>query len=88
MRWLAESLSGHDKGQVYVVWNEDESFVCLTDGRIRTIDNTKRKTRKHIREIRDLPDEVCRLLEPEKIHDTEVKRALKLWNQYLADHII
>lgn len=81
MRKLARSLSGHDKGQYYVIMSEDESYVYLADGRIKTIDEPKRKNRKHIQEIRNLPREVSDLLEPEKIRDDEVKRALKLWSK-------
>ncbi len=45
---FARSLAGHDKGQLYVIWEYDETFVYLTDGRIRTLDRLKKKKRKHV----------------------------------------
>lgn len=50
--YLAYSLSGHDKGRVYLIMKEDADYVYLTDGAIRTTDKLKKKNKKHIQIIK------------------------------------
>ena len=45
---LARSKAGHDTGKLYVVMDADTEYVYLADGVHRTVDNTKKKKRKHI----------------------------------------
>ena len=40
---LAKSKAGHDSGTVYVIIDTDESYVYLSDGKIRTLDRLKKK---------------------------------------------
>lgn len=46
--WLAKSLAGHDKGQLYVVVGADEKNLFLADGRIKTLQKPKQKNRRHV----------------------------------------
>ena len=50
--YLAYSLSGHDKGRVYLIMKEDGDYVYLADGDVRTTDKLKKKNRKHIQVIK------------------------------------
>ena len=50
---FATSKAGHDKGNVYFIIREDEEYVYLVDGKIRTLDKPKRKNKKHIQIIKD-----------------------------------
>jgi len=50
--FLAYSLSGHDKGTVYLIMKEDEAYVYLADGDVRTKDKLKKKNKKHIQVIK------------------------------------
>lgn len=50
--YLAYSIAGHDKDTVYLIIKEENEFVWLVDGRIRTLDNPKRKNKKHIQVIK------------------------------------
>lgn len=45
---IVESLAGHDKGRLYVVLQTDGQYLSLVDGRIRTLQNPKRKKRRHV----------------------------------------
>ncbi|MDD3277601.1 MAG: KOW domain-containing RNA-binding protein [Lachnospiraceae bacterium] len=54
---FARSLAGHDKGKLYIVVSGDDSYVYLTDGRIRPLQNPKKKKRKHIQP--DFQDSGC-----------------------------
>ena len=46
---LAKSKAGHDKGHLYVIYDVDETYVYLVDGRIRTIDKPKKKKKNMYR---------------------------------------
>jgi len=71
---LAKSKAGHDKGQVYVIYEADETYVYLVDGRIRSITNPKRKKRKHIQLI-------CEQYDVTSMDDVAIKRILKLFDK-------
>ncbi|MGO5052472.1 KOW domain-containing RNA-binding protein [Lachnospiraceae bacterium LCP25S3_G4] len=68
---LAKSKAGHDKNKVYVILNEDESYVYLVDGQTRTILKPKRKKKKHVQIINIQYDISA-------IDDVAIKRILKL----------
>lgn len=71
---LAKSLAGHDKGQVYVIYDVDETYVYLVDGQIRTIDKPKKKKKKHVQLI-------CKKHEIVGMDDVAIKRILKLFDK-------
>ena len=71
---LAKSKAGHDKGHVYVIYETDETYVYLVDGKIRTVQNPKRKKIKHVQIIRDKHDMT-------EIDDVGIKRILKLFDK-------
>lgn len=79
---LAISRSGHDKDHIYVIIEEEAAAVYLSDGRLKPLETPKRKNRKHIQIIKELPAEVAELLSPEKeFRNEEIKRAIKLYNR-------
>lgn len=71
---LARSKAGHDKGQVYVICDVDETYVYLVDGKIRILANPKKKKRKHVQVI-------CEIQEMTGIDDVSIKRRLKLFDK-------
>ncbi len=75
----ARSLAGHDKGQLYVIWDYDETYVYLADGRIRTLDRLKKKKRKHVQisaETAQIPDQCQNAVQ--SIIDMEIRKAIKV----------
>lgn len=77
---LAVSRSGHDKGQYYVIVGEDDRYVFLADGDLKPVEKPKKKNRKHIQVIKNLPKAVDDILNqnvPAK--NLEIKRAIKLY---------
>ena len=71
---LAKSKAGHDKGQVYVIYEMDDTYVYLVDGKIRGVDKPKRKKRKHVQVI-------CEKHDIAGIDDVGIKRILKLFDK-------
>lgn len=49
---FATSKAGHDKGKVYIIIEETNRFLLLTDGDLHPIEKPKKKNRKHIQPIK------------------------------------
>lgn len=76
--YFAYSLSGHDKGKVYLIANEDKDYVYLADGDVRTIDRLKKKNKKHIQVIK----KTGRRTDMASVTNEEIKYQIK---QYCKD---
>lgn len=74
---LAKSKAGHDKGHIYVIIEIDETYVYLVDGKIRTLDNPKKKKRKHVQVI-------CEKQEVSGMDDVGIKRLLKIFDKEIG----
>ena len=79
---MAVSKAGHDKLEVFVIVKEDNEYVYLCDGRLKKLDNPKKKSKKHIQIIKHgINDELAdKLARGSKVYDEEIKLAIKLWN--------
>ena len=85
---LASSKAGHDKNKIYVIIKEDAEYVWLSDGKIKTMDNPKKKRKKHIQPIKYFNNEEMRtsLLEGKKVSDLEIVMVLKNYKkQQMSD---
>ena len=51
--FLAYSLAGHDKGEVYLIVEETKDFVYVVNGTVRTVDKPKKKNKRHIQIIKN-----------------------------------
>ena len=77
---LAISKSGHDKDHLYVIIKEESEYVYLADGTLKMVDHPKKKNKKHIQIIKQIPEEVASLISNRETYlDLEVKRAIKLF---------
>ncbi len=87
---LAESKSGHDKGQIYVIIKEDEEYVYLSEGRLRPLDKLKKKNKKHIQIILKpvssiLKSDGLEVEQVEELNNEAIKRAIKLFRKDVAE---
>ncbi len=71
---LARSTAGHDAGKVYVIIQDDGTYVYLADGRIRTLDRLKKKKKKHVQLI-------CEQYDISEMTDVKIKYILKNRNK-------
>lgn len=71
---LARSKAGHDKGHVYIIMKEENAYVYLVDGKIRTMDHPKKKKKKHMQIILEKH-------EISGIDNVGIKRILKLFDK-------
>lgn len=79
----AVSLAGHDEETVYLVVGHKENYLLLCDGKYKTLEKPKKKSRKHVQVMNISAGEpLCsKLLKNEKVFDHEIKYAIK---QYLS----
>ena len=84
---LAFSKAGHDKQQIYVVVAEDAEYVYLCDGRLRTIEHPKKKSKKHIQPVKKAVNHEIRekLLQGASVRNEEIKRAIKVFKKDKED---
>lgn len=79
---FALSKAGHDKGSIYVVLNESDGYVFLSDGKYKLIDNPKKKKIKHIEILensdRDLSEKINNNIE---VKNEEIKRSIKCYKR-------
>lgn len=77
---FAFSLAGHDKGQLYIIIREEGEYVYVADGRLKSIENPKRKNKKHIQIMKkDVDAEILSKLQTKQLlYNEEIKRAIKV----------
>ena len=81
---FARSKAGHDSDQIYVIINCDSEYVYLSDGRLKTVDNPKKKRYKHIQVINYInPIINKKLMENNLLMNEDIKSAIK---NYKADN--
>ena len=79
---FATSKAGHDKDTLYVIVAEEGDFVELSDGRLKPVENPKRKKRKHIQPINETVDEeLLQALKQKNIANEQIKYALKQYKK-------
>lgn len=77
---FAVSRAGHDKGRMYLVLKEEGDYVYLADGRIRTVENPKKKKRKHVQPVKTGIDKAlaAKIRNAQTIYNEEIKFAIKI----------
>ena len=76
---FATSKSGHDKNQVYLLLEQEKDFVYLVNGVTKPLEHPKKKNRKHVQIIKNLPIQVEEVLKT-GMTDITIKKAI---NEYL-----
>lgn len=82
---LAISRSGHDKDSIYVIVKEEANMVYLADGNLKPLEKPKKKNRKHIQIMKQLPKEITEVFTQENFRNEEIKRAVKLYQKSIRD---
>ncbi|MBY0758867.1 MULTISPECIES: hypothetical protein [Sellimonas] len=67
---LVKSLAGHDRGRLYIIIEETEDSLFLTDGRLRPMEKPKRKKKKHVQVI-------LKKIEDEEFTDENIRTFIK-----------
>lgn len=71
------SLAGRDKGKHFFVIEKEDDFVLLADGKLRKLENPKRKKLRHIRLAAKSDTRASlKIKGGEKVLNSELRRAL------------
>ncbi len=73
---LAWSRAGHDTGQLYVIKGVDAEYVFLTDGRLKPLDKPKKKKKKHVQVVRNIPQELENMSNG-NVRDEDIRRVIR-----------
>ena len=73
---FAKSLSGHDKDQYYLVYKEENNFFLLVNGTTRPLEKSKRKNKKHVQVVKNLPVQIEEIFQKE-VSNLTIKKAIK-----------
>ena len=76
---FAISLAGHDKGQMYVILNEEDEYFYLSDGALRPVQKPKKKRKKHVQPVKSGLNQTLtyKLQNKQLIYNEEIKFAIK-----------
>lgn len=77
---FAVSKAGHDKGRMYIILKEDGEYVYLADGKLRTVENPKKKKKKHVQPVKTGIDQVLaeKIINKQTIYNEEIRFAIKV----------
>lgn len=68
---LVYSIAGRDKGSLFLVIKRDGDFIYLADGKLRRIENPKKKKLKHVNKTNTLLE-----LDFENISNSDIRKNL------------
>ena len=74
---FATSKAGHDKDRLYMIVGEEEEWVYLCDGRLRTLEKPKKKQIKHLYALPFTISVSGKGGSGGKIADSDIRKALK-----------
>ena len=74
---LAVSTAGRDQGELYYCIGGDQRFVMLVNGKDRTLEKPKRKSRRHVQKVLRSETRVAeKLRSGDKVLNSELRRDL------------
>lgn len=73
---VVSSLAGHDRGREYVVLKTDGAFVWLADGKIRKLNNPKRKSLRHLSLGKMGSQELADVIYSGRVTDSVIRKEL------------
>ena len=74
---LVISTAGRDQGSLYYCVSSDERYVMLVNGKDRTLDKPKRKSRRHVKKVlRSETRVAAKLRSGDKVLNGELRRDL------------
>ncbi len=80
--YFATSLAGHDHNNIYVIVDADNEYVYLVDGKLKKVDNPKKKKLKHVQIIKITDDTIKDKINNNVVLTNEdIKYAIKSYNR-------
>ena len=74
---VVEPIAGRDAGKLFYVIGADETYLLLVNGKDRSLENPKRKKRKHAKKVLRSETRVAQKLRAgDKVLNSELRRDL------------
>ena len=79
---VVRSLAGRDKGQYMVVIEVvDDQFICIANGKLRKVNNPKKKKVKHLAKTNHIATDIRdKILNGQKITNAEIRKILESYH--------
>ena len=75
---FATSIAGHDHNNIHVIIDADDEYVYLVDGKIRKVNNPKKKKLKHVQLIKRTDNTIAgRINNNVALSNEDIKYAIK-----------
>ena len=75
--------AGHDKGQIYLIAESEGEYVYLVNGGTKPFGKPKKKNRKHIQILKNIPSETALIMEEAVPDDQRLKKAIMSLNTHI-----
>lgn len=81
--YFVKSKAGHDKGTLYIILKEDDTYVYLVDGKNKLVDAPKKKKWIHVQKIVNVKNpEILEAFSKGNIPtNEEIKKAIKNYDK-------
>ena len=89
--YLASSKAGHDKGKIFFIIKEEKDYFWLVDGKVRPLENPKKKNKKHVQIIKRnisvtlKEDTVESDIRQKSVTNESIKRTIKLYSKDIQE---
>jgi ribosomal protein L14E/L6E/L27E len=81
---IVKSTAGRDKDELFIIFEMDDTFIYLVDGKHRRIEVAKKKKKKHVQITHIIAEDIARRLhQSEKITNADIRNSLKDYQQNL-----
>jgi len=78
---IVYSKCGHDKGQIFVIVDEDDFYYYLANGKQRLVSNPKKKKHKHVQLTNYICKDIEDLIMNKMCLDSNIKKAIKKYEE-------
>ena len=79
---IVKSKAGRDKDTLYLVLNiVDLSYVTVVDGRLKKLENPKKKKIKHLMIYNDVIDDLSKEIDSNKVNNAYIREVLTPFNK-------
>lgn len=76
---FVKSKAGHDKDEYFMLLEVDSKYGYFVDGKVRKLENPKKKNLKHIQIIPyKISDVLSKYVNRNQVTNEEIKRAIKI----------
>ena len=84
---LVESLAGRDKGKILIVIKTEKEYAYLVDGKLRKVQNPKKKKFKHIKSVlvANFNDFAIKIQRGETVGNKRINRLIKAQTQKIQE---